>query len=133
MREPALAHLELIADTFLSANTPVQEALPELLTMGLSRQADVKRRLLTNLRALEALTRGSAVSARPVRGGWSAVLSLPLTEPLDWATTLLEQERVLVQPGWFYDFADERLIVVSLLAPVAEFVEGLTRIVKRAG
>ena len=133
LREPALARLELIADTFLSANTPVQEALPELLAIGLSRQAEVKRRLQTNLSAIEALTRGSAVSARPVQGGWSAVLSLPLTEPLDWATTLLEQERVLVQPGWFYDFADERLIVVSLLAPVAEFAEGLNRIVRRAG
>jgi len=133
LREEALARLELIADTYLSANTPVQEALPELIAMGSSRQEQLKRRLLTNLSAIEPLTRGSALAARPVQGGWSAVLSLPLTEPVDWATTLLEEERVLVQPGWFYDFADERLIVVSLLTPEAAFVEGIGRIVNRTG
>jgi hypothetical protein len=132
LREEALVRLELIADTYLSANTLVQEALPELLAFGATRQAQVKRRLLANLSTIEPLARGSAMSARPAPGGWTAVLSLPLTEPLDWATTLLEQERVLVQPGWFYDFADERLIVVSLLTPEAEFAEGISRIVNRA-
>ena len=57
------------------------------------------------------------------------MLSLPLTEPDDWATALIEREHVLVQPGWFYDFNDDRLIVLSLLTPEADFAEGVTRIV----
>jgi alanine-synthesizing transaminase len=128
-RREALARLELIADTFLSVNTPVQEALADLVAFGRDRQQRISQRLLANWRTVERLTADSPVTARPVQGGWSSVLCLPLTEPGDWATALIEREHVLVQPGWFYDFDDDRLIVLSLLTPEADFTEGVTRIV----
>ena len=133
LRREALSRLELIADTFLSANTPVQEALPELIAFGRDRKQRIQHRLLANWRALVRHTKGTVVTARPVQGGWSGVLSLPLTQPGGWANALLEREHVLVQPGWFYDFEDDRLIVVSLLTAEAEFAEGIARIVEAVG
>lgn len=129
LREQALSRLEIIADSYLSPNTPVQVALPELLDFGAQRHAQVQQRLRHNLQTLADVSGGSAVSARPAHGGWSAVLELPLTVSGDWAMVLLEQQRVVVQPGWFYDFADDRIIIVSLLTPPDEFEEGIKRLV----
>jgi aspartate/methionine/tyrosine aminotransferase len=132
LREQALARLELIADSFLSPNTPVQVALPRLIDFGAQRHAKVKQRLLQNAATLTRLTKHSPVDSWEVQGGWSAVLRLPLTVTEDWALILLEQQRVLVQPGWFYDFTDDRIVVVSLLTKEDEFSEGIERLVHRA-
>jgi hypothetical protein len=35
---------------------------------------------------------------------------------------------VLVQPGHFYDFPADGHLVVSLIAPTAEFAEGMKRL-----
>ena len=35
---------------------------------------------------------------------------------------------VLVQPGYFYDFADEAYVVVSLLTPEPSFDAGVERL-----
>jgi aspartate/methionine/tyrosine aminotransferase len=45
-----------------------------------------------------------------------------------WALRLLETDGVLVQPGYFYDFADEAWVVLSLLTPEADFDAGLARL-----
>ncbi len=132
LREEALQRLELIADTFLSANTPVQEALPGLIAFGRDRQLCIQQRLLENARILNSLTTGSPVTARFVHGGWTSVLALPRTRTEEWATALLEEAHVLVQPGWFYDFEDDRIVVLSLLTPEAVFAEGVKRIVTLA-
>jgi hypothetical protein len=132
LREQALGRLELIADTFLSPNTPVQVALPELLDFGAQRHAQVKRRLLRNAATLRQLTENSAVNVWPAQGGWSAVLRLPLTVSEDWALLLLDELHVLVQPGWFYDFTDDRIVVVSLLTEESDFARGIERLVSRA-
>lgn len=128
-RERALARLELIADCYLSPNTPAQVALPHLLDFGAQRRAKVKQRLLRNAATLVQLTENSPVDSWAVHGGWSAVLRLPLTVAEDWALVLLEQQHLLVQPGWFYDFADDRIIVVSLLTKDAAFTEGIERLI----
>ena len=129
LREKALARLELIADSYLSPNTPVQVALPHLLDFGAQRHAQVKQRLLRNVATLVRLTEDSPVSMWPVQGGWSAVLRLPLIVSEDWALIVLEQQHVLVQPGWFYDFTDDRIVVVSLLTKEDELAEGIKRLV----
>ncbi len=129
LREQALSRLEIIADCYLPPNTPVQVALPDLFEVGFRRQSQVRQRLLGNMQTAIRLTEGTPVSLRPVQGGWSAVLTLPLPRRGDWATILLERQQVLVQPGWFYDFADDRIIVVSLLTGAAEFTEGMRRLI----
>jgi alanine-synthesizing transaminase len=45
---------------------------------------------------------------------------------------LLEQDHVLVHPGFFFDFPHEAFVVVSLLPQPDVFREGVRRLVERA-
>jgi hypothetical protein len=45
--------------------------------------------------------------------------------------TWLEQDDLWIQPGWFFDFAREAYVVVSLLTPEPAFTEGIARLVRR--
>jgi len=124
----ALARLELIADTYLSVGTPVQQALPELLAAGTSTHAEIWRRVCRNQKRLPELLADAVVSPLEAEGGWYAVLRLPRVRSEDeWVLGLLEQG-VLVQPGYFFDFADEAFAVVSLLTPEPSFDAGIERL-----
>ena len=51
-----------------------------------------------------------------VEGGWSAIVRVPSTRTEEQLVLdLLDRERILVHPGYFFDFASEAFIVVSLL------------------
>jgi alanine-synthesizing transaminase len=127
----ALARLELIADAYLSVGAPVQLALPELLRARTSTEAHILARLRANLHVLERGVRNTPISMLPVEGGWYAVLRLPRTQSEEaWVLGLLREQRVLVHPGYFYDFGEEPFVVLSLLSPEAEFALGVTRIVE---
>lgn len=125
----ALSRLELMADAYLSPSTPALVALPELLAARHVSSSHVLGRVRHNAAALRAGVSGSAVSVLPIEGGWYAVLRLPaLQSEEDWVLSLLRERSVLVQPGFFYDFAREAYVVVSLLTPEAELAEGLERL-----
>jgi aspartate/methionine/tyrosine aminotransferase len=123
----------LIADTYLSPGTPVQHAAAALLEAGEEVRREIMARLHENLAFLRA-----AVESRPhfglldVEGGWCATLRVPRTmNEEDWVLALLEQDNVLVQPGYFYDFDMEAFLVLSLITPAGTFREGLTRLLAR--
>lgn len=120
----ALGRLELIADTYLSVGTPVQYALPTLLAAREQVQDQIRTRLRANLKALQLRFR-----PRTVEGGWYAILQVPrtMTEE-EWVIKLLEEQNVLVQPGYFYDFNSEAFLVLSLLTPESIFLKGLDRV-----
>ena len=126
----ALASLELIADTFLSVATPVQVALPELLRTGTTVRTAIQRRITRNLAALRDATRESrACEVLRVDGGWSAVVRVPSTRTEEQLVLdLLERERILVHPGYFFDFPREAFIVVSLLPPEDVFAAAVARV-----
>jgi alanine-synthesizing transaminase len=64
--------------------------------------------------------------------GWSAVLRVASTRSEeDLAIALVEQDGVLVHPGFFFDFPHESFLVVSLLPEPAVFVEGIRRVMER--
>jgi hypothetical protein len=44
---------------------------------------------------------------------------------------LLEDDDVLVHPGYFFDFAHEAFLVVSLLPEPPRFVDGVRRVMER--
>jgi hypothetical protein len=44
---------------------------------------------------------------------------------------LLTVHGILVHPGYFFDFPRESFLVVSLLAPEAEFAEAVTAILRQ--
>jgi aspartate/methionine/tyrosine aminotransferase len=133
LRDEALARLELIADTYLSVSTPVQLAAPGLLARREELQRPIALRVAENLRGLRAQMRlGSAATLLDLEGGWSAVLRVPAAWPDDqWALTLLQRDGVLVHPGFFFDFAQEAFLVLSLLPPPEDFAEGTRRLLGR--
>jgi aspartate/methionine/tyrosine aminotransferase len=128
----ATERLEIIADAYLSPSAPVQIALPRLLDATASTQRAIRERVIANRQSLETLLARSAapISLLHAEGGWTACARLPRTYPEEeWVLGLLDRADVLVQPGAFYDFADEPYIVLSLLVPPANFAEGTERLV----
>jgi alanine-synthesizing transaminase len=66
-------------------------------------------------------------------GGWYATLEAPrIQSEEDWVLNLLSGDNVLVQPGFFFDFAREAFLALSLLTPEDVFREGIRRILARA-
>ena len=124
----ALERLEVIADTALSVNTPVQTAFPGWTAWAPLVQDQIRRRIQENRRWLEsALPPGSRLL--PADGGWSAVLEIPLIpDEEEWALELLERKRVLVHPGYFFDFERPGIGVVSLLPAPNRFQEAIRRV-----
>jgi alanine-synthesizing transaminase len=105
----------------------VQVALPDLLPLGARIRDAIRARTRANLGALrEAVAARPELQLLPVEGGWSAVLRLPRTRTdEELALHLLEERGVLVHPGYFFDFAAEGYIVVSLLPPQDVFAHGI--------
>ena len=128
----ALPRLELIADTFLSPNTPVQCALPEILGSRAPVQHALQARIRENLARLTRTLRGSAATPLFLEGGWYATLRLPaLQSEAEWVLGLLERDGVLTQPGFFYDFIDGAHLVLSLITEESTFALGVERIAER--
>jgi aspartate/methionine/tyrosine aminotransferase len=129
-REPALERLEVIADTFLSMNAPVQCALPAWLEGRQGIQSQIKARVETNLAELDRrLGELAAVERLEREGGWYAVLRIPAIQPDERTVLELLERGVWVQPGYFFGFAESGWLVVSLLGPVMEFCAGVAGLV----
>ncbi len=125
-RARAMERIELIADTFLSVSTPVQNALPKLLELGAGIRRQIQDRTAANLRTLK-----ENAKPLPVEGGWSAILPLPPhMDEAEFVIRLLEQDNVQLQPGFFYDFETDGHAVLSLLPPETVFQEGVQHIVQ---
>jgi alanine-synthesizing transaminase len=129
----ALDRLEVIADTYLSMNAPIQRALPALLEQRHGVQRQLLERVETNLAELDRqLASQKACQRLCVEGGWYAVLRIPVTcSDEDLVIELLREESVLIHPGHFYDFPSEGYLVLSLIPPIEDFAEGIRRVVKR--
>ncbi len=133
-RQEALARLELIADTYLSVGTPVQWAAAPLLALRESMQAQILERVRGNLAYLKMqIGHDSPWRLLEPEGGWYAVIQAPrIHTEEDWVLTLLDEDHVLIQPGFFFDFESEAFLVASLLTPSEIFQEGIRRILARA-
>jgi alanine-synthesizing transaminase len=134
MVDEAMAGFEIVADTYLSVSTPVQLAAPALIERGAAIRSQIQARVAKNLASLG--TKAAAfpsITVMPVEGGWSAVLQVPAVRSEEALTLeLLSQDDVLVHPGYFFDFASEAFVVVSLLVEPAMFDAGVARVLKRA-
>jgi alanine-synthesizing transaminase len=125
MRREAMGRLEVVADTFLSMNAPVQWALPGWLAGRERIQGQILERVRGNLRR----ARASGVEVLKVEAGWSAILRLPQRGgDEDPAGRLLREAGVVVHPGSFYGIAEAGRVVVSLLGPEMDFREGVGEI-----
>lgn len=126
----AMARLEVIADTYLSMNAPVQWAVPALLEHRTGIQRQLLARVRKNLAELDRQLGGQKGCQRlTVEGGWYAVLRVPVTRSdEELAIELVRERLVLVHPGHFYDFPNDGYLVLSLIAPESEFAEGIGRV-----
>jgi len=126
----ARERLELLLDTYLSVNTPVQRALPNLLAAGSDIQRQIARRTKENLEVLDRLLEPAPAHRLHLEGGWSAILQMPKTlSEDDWMRRLIEEHNVVVQPGYFFDMSSEPHAVISLITPPEIFREGVRRMV----
>jgi alanine-synthesizing transaminase len=126
----ALERLEIVADTFLSMNAPVQCALPAWLGGCGGIQEQIRARTRANLRSLDqTLLRFPAVTRLEVEAGWYAVLRVPvLGGDEELAVRLVEERGVSVHPGYFFGFGGNGWLVVSLLGDEEEFRRGVEEI-----
>jgi alanine-synthesizing transaminase len=130
--EAAQARLEIIADTYLSMNAPVQLAAPALLDQRKNIQEQLLDRVLANLAELDRqLTAQTTCQRLSVEGGWYAVLRVPVTQTdEELAVDLLRRKFVLIHPGHFYDFPNDGYLVLSLITPPDDFREGIQRLLE---
>jgi len=130
----AIDRLELICDTYLSVSTPVQHAAPALIAVGAEVRCRILERIRANDRALRHLSaKYPSIEVLPGEAGWSAVLRVPSTRSEeDLSIALLESAGVVVHPGFFFDFAHEAFLVVSLLPEPDVFREGIRRVMETA-
>jgi alanine-synthesizing transaminase len=128
----AMARIEVIADTYLSMNAPVQWAVPVMLEQRERIQRQLLERVRRNLVELDRqLVAQKACQRLGVEGGWYAVLRVPVTRSdEELAIELVREKAVLVHPGHFYDFESDGYLVLSLIAPEADFEEGIQRLLE---
>jgi len=129
--QEARARLEIIADTYLSVNTPVQNALSSWLDHSQDIQGQIMSRVKENEQWLSSHL-NDHTELLSFQGGWSAILRIPaVRSEEEWVLEFLKEDSVLVYPGYFFDFEREAYIVLSLLPPVPIFQEAAGRILKR--
>jgi alanine-synthesizing transaminase len=129
LRRPILRALELLADSYLSVATPVQRALAGVLELAPRIQTAILGRLKENLATLRTGLAGvPGVEVLTPEGGWSAVLRVSRqANDEELVIGLLQRADVLVHPGYFFDFASEDYLVLSLLPEPERFAEGVGR------
>jgi alanine-synthesizing transaminase len=127
LKEEALARLEVIADTYLSMNAPIQWALPAFLGQRRDFQRQLMTRVEENLLELDRqLARQKSCSRLETEGGWNAVIRVPATRTdEELSIELLAGPGLYAHPGHFYEFPSDGHLVVSLIGPEAAFAKGI--------
>jgi aspartate/methionine/tyrosine aminotransferase len=133
--EAAQARLEVISDTYLSMNAPIQWALPALLKQRTSIQQQLLDRVRGNLAEFDRQLAAQQTCHRlGVEAGWYAILRVPVMQTdEELVVDLLRRKSVLVHPGHFYDFPRDGFLVLSLITAEAEFLEGIERLLQAVG
>jgi aspartate/methionine/tyrosine aminotransferase len=130
LADAAMGRLEVIADTYLSMNAPIQWAVPALLEQRKNIQRQLLDRGSANLAELDRqLAVQKTCSRLRAEGGWYAVLRVPVTRSdEELAIELVKNESVVIHPGHFYDFPRDGYLVLSLITPEEEFSAGIGRV-----
>jgi aspartate/methionine/tyrosine aminotransferase len=120
-----MARLEVIADTFLSMNAPIQYAIPDWLNSRSEIQKNIRARTGTNLAELDRqLTQAPSAQRLQLEGGWYAILRIAALQPDEQTVRELLDRGVWVHPGYFFGLPESGWLVISLLATQQEFAAG---------
>lgn len=122
----ALARLEVISDTFLSLNAPVEHSLK----VWLEGRADVQTQILNRVRHnRKILTSCADLQTLAVASGWMAIVRMPTwCADKTVAVALVREAGIVTHPGSFYGLPGEQYLVLSLLVQPILFSEGITRL-----
>jgi len=123
--------LELINDTFLSANALTQFMLPSIFAQGMTFVTEMRSQINANLKwALAQLRQCRRVRVHSPDGGYYL-----FPEVLDWPgsaddliLTLLDAG-VFVYPGYFYNCDSGKHIMISCLTHPDQLQKGLGRLI----
>ncbi|WP_061249666.1 pyridoxal phosphate-dependent aminotransferase [Leptospira alstonii] len=138
-KQKAKEYLELISDTYLSVNTPVQTVLSDLLQWRNLIQSQITKRIQRNLSFLKRTLSDTNVS-KTIRcdfpnAGWYCVLESGIFFPEEeFSLRLLKEKKIYVHPGEMFGFPDEKnigRIVLSLLTPTETFEFGIEEILRQ--
>ena len=132
LKEKAIERLEIIADTYLSVNTPAQRALGTWLGRREAVHQEMSERLSSNFQYLrDAFYQKKETRVLSCEGGWVAILKLDKEKSDEkCALSLLRDQDVVTHPGYFFDFGEGEFLVVSLILPPKIFSEAVTRLLK---
>lgn len=135
MVDAAMERLEVIADTYLSMNAPVQWAMPVLLEQRQSIQQQLCSRVKANLAELDRqLASQNSCQRLCLEGGWYAVLRVPvMRSDEELAIELVREKSVIVHPGHFYDFPSDGYLVLSLITAPPDFSAGIAKVLEFVG
>ena len=126
-RRRAATRLEVICDTYLSVSTPVQVAAPALLEPARTIRAGDSPTNRAQSRARSALRRRAFPRSRcssPKAAGRPCCACRRRSPRRSWCFGSSSEARVIVHPGYFFDFPDEAYLVMSLLPEPADLRRG---------
>ena len=126
LTRPLADSLDMIADAFLSVNSIVACALPDLLELANDCIERVASRCRANLATLSEL--GDNYRVRQTQAGWMALVDLPPVFETDAMPETLLQAGLDAHPGWFYDIDSSTVIALSLLPEPSMFADSLQQI-----
>jgi aspartate/methionine/tyrosine aminotransferase len=125
--DEARDRLDIIADAYLSAGTPVMNALPSLLSGAEAFAMPCRERLAVNIACLRRLLEGPDSPHRLLRceGGWTAIIESPRLLPEEeLALGLLREKGLWTHPGYFFDMEREAFFTVGLILPPEDLERG---------
>ncbi len=127
----ALNKLEIISDTFLSVNSIIQNAFPNIFLNRKKNQIEILKRIKNNFYFLKKTFLNSAIDVLHIEGGWNAICRFPnIIDDENFAIEILKKKNVLVHPGSFYGFSKNCFFVISLLISEKKFQNGILKIKK---
>lgn len=129
VQKRAISKLSILADTFLSVSTPIQNALPAWLASNKATQ-EIQARIRENRRFLEEFYfKAVGIDVLKADAGWMSLLRMDMRwEDEKVAVSLLDRRDVLVQPGYLYDITDKPVLAVSLLVEPHVMKNGITHL-----
>jgi len=129
----SIKRLEIISDTYLSVNTPTQNALARWISKKDEIQKEILTRIKQNLTFLHSQVHASShCQFYNVEGGWYVVIKIPsMLSEEEWVLKFLEDDHVYVHPGYYFDFEQEAFIIICLLPPPQMLQQGIERIINR--
>lgn len=123
--EESVRRLEILNDALLSASTPVQCALPGLLSRCGEFQARIASRLEQNRQVWNTFRQNlpEGFQALDASSGWFGILQWFHSCPEDLVCTRLMEHGVKVLPGYLFDLPQPGF-VVSMVSESSAFLHG---------